>query len=518
MLYRIKLTEKDKEGCTTAMKLPQYPQSYWLNSTKPPQFPSLKEDLTTDVVIVGAGISGITLAYLLSKKGKSVVLLEAGEVLSGTTGHTTAKITCQHDMIYDEFIAHFGEKYAKQYYQANDEALKFIKQTVEEHSIDCDFQEQDAWLYTTTVDLIPDLKKEQQAYQTLGIEGELTDSTPLPFTSRAGLRMPKQAQFNPVRYLNKLLNLAVQQGVKVYEHTTAGTVDKPSYVITKEGYKIESKQIVSCSHFPFYDDQQFFFARMYAERSYALCFKPKKEYPEGMYISIDQTKRSLRSVMIDGEKHIIVGGENHATGQGICTIRHYEALEQFAEEMFGIEKIAYRWSAQDYTTLDKLPFIGMTDDHPELYVAAGYKKWGMTTGTLAGLLLEKLITGEQTPYEELFSPKRFYADPTIKSFFTYTVNTVKHLVRGKLTTSSRHPEELENGEGSVITVQGKRAGAYRNDEGQLFIVDTTCTHMGCEVEWNSGDLSWDCPCHGSRFSYQGEVLDGPADKPLHRIQ
>ncbi|MCM3634001.1 MULTISPECIES: FAD-dependent oxidoreductase [Paenibacillus] len=500
------------------MKLPQYPQSYWLNSTKLPQFPSLKEDLKTDVVIVGGGISGVTLAYLLSKKGKSVVLLEAGEVLSGTTGHTTAKITCQHDVIYDEFLSHFGEKYAKQYYQANNEALSWIKQTVTEQSIDCDFKEQDAWLYTTSVDLVPDLKKELQAYQALGIEGELTDSTPLPFKTRAGLRMPKQAQFNPVKYLNKLLELAVQQGVQVFEHTTATAVDKPSYVITKEGHKIESKQIVSCSHFPFYDDQQFFFARMYAERSYALCFKPKQEYPEGMFLSIDQSKRSLRSVMIDGEQHIIVGGENHPTGQGICTIRHYETLEQFAEETFGIEKLLYRWSAQDLTTLDKLPFIGATDNKPELYVAAGYKKWGMTTGTAAALLLEKVITGERSPYVDLFAPKRFYADPTIKTFLTYAGNMAKHMVKGKLFASNRHAEDLENGEGSVVSLHGKRAGAYRDQEGKLFIVDTTCTHMGCEVEWNSGDLSWDCPCHGSRFSYQGEVLDGPADKPLHRIQ
>lgn len=511
------LTKKAKKGAPV-MKLPQFPQSYWLNSAELPQFPSLKEDTKSDVVIVGAGITGITLAYLLAKRGKSVIIIEAGEVLSGTTGHTTAKITCQHDVIYDEFISHFGKERTKQYYEANKEALHFVKQLIDEHSIECDYKEQDAWLYTKSVDEIPKLKQEYSAYEALGIDGELTDSSPLPFTVRAGLKMPKQAQFNPVQYLVKLLDLAIQQGVKVYEHTTAATVDKPSYVITKEGKKIESEHIVSCSHFPFYDDQQFFFARMYSERSYAICFKPKQPYPGGMYLGIDDPKRSLRSVTIDGEEYVIAGGENHPTGQGICTIKHYEAVEQFAEQAFGIEKIMYRWSAQDYTTLDKLPFIGATDHDPKLYVASGYKKWGMTTGTLAALLLDKTISGEQSPYEELFSPKRFYADPTVKTFLTYAGNMVKHMVKGKLEAVTRQPEELEAGQGSVVSVDGKRAGAYRDHEGQLHIVDTTCTHMGCEVEWNSGDLSWDCPCHGSRFSYQGEVLDGPADKPLKRIQ
>lgn len=509
-----------------AAQLPQFPHSYWLDSAASPHFSSLTQDETADVAIVGAGITGITLAYLLAKRGLNVVLLEAGKILSGTTGHTTAKVTCQHGLIYDELIAHFGVEQARQYYAANEEALQWIAGTIKEHDIDCSFQEDSAWLYTRSVDYIPDLEKEMRAYEKLGIHGQLNESSPLPFSIRAGLSMNKQAHFNPVRYLHKLLALAIEHGVKVYEHTTAVTVEKhnaehgkTSSIVTKDKVNVYCDHIVACSHFPFYDDMQFYFLRMYAERSYAVCFKPQQSYPGGMYINIENPTRSLRPVSINGETYVIAGGENHPTGQGICTIKHYEALQQFAEQSFGVESMPYRWSAQDLISLDKLPFIGATSHDPQILVATGYKKWGMTTGTAAALLLEKTISGEASPYAGLFTPARFHADPSVKTFLNYAGNTIKHFVKGKLMESGKqHAEELERGEGSVVTVNGKRAGAYRTMEGELFIVDTTCTHLGCEVEWNSGELSWDCPCHGSRFAYDGEVLNGPADKPLQRLQ
>lgn len=501
-------------------ELPQFPESYWLNSDNLPAFSTLSEDEQTDVVIAGAGITGISLAYLLSKRGMRVVLLEAGKVLSGTTGHTTAKLTCQHHAIYDELIAHYGEEKARQYYEMNNEGFQWVKKMIIDHEIDCDFQEDDAWIYATSVDQMPVLEKEHLAYEKLGIPGKLVKESSLPFQIRLGLIMDKQAYFNPVRFLVKLLELACNQGVKVYERTTALSIENgnPPYVMTGEGHKVFAKHIVSCSHFPFHGSY-FNSFRMYAERSYAVCFKPKQSYPGGMYINMEQPTRSLRPVHINGELHVIAGGENHPTGQGICTFQHYEALQQFAEETFGVETIPYRWSAQDLITLDKLPMIGASNAKDPFYVATGYKKWGMTTGAAAALLLEKAILGEQSPYAELCTPARFHADPTVKTFLTYSGNIVKHLLKGKLLVSSElEPEELGNNEGSVVLMDGKRAGAYRDEAGNLFVVDTTCTHMGCEVEWNSGERTWDCPCHGSRFSYTGEVVNGPAKKPLTRFQ
>ncbi|TDF92804.1 FAD-dependent oxidoreductase [Paenibacillus piri] len=498
--------------------LPQFPESLWIASSSIPSFPKLTNNIKVDVAIVGAGISGVTTAYLLSKQGLKVALIEAGKMLNGTTGHTTAKITAQHDLIYNEFISHFGEEQTKLYYEANREALHFIKQTVHEHQILCDFSEEDAYVYTNSDDYEQKLAAEYSAYEALEIPGAYIKQAPLPFPTKAAVVMRNQAQFNPIPYLTYLVNDAVQQqGCQIYEHTTAVSMEKgnPATLFTKEGYRITSDYVISCSHFPFIDGGGFYFAKMHARRAYILAVKTAKPFPRGMFISAEEPKRSLRSTTVNGESMVLIAGESHKTGQGICTLQHYEALKMFGEEQLGIKEINYRWSAQDLVTLDKLPYIGQTaSDDPNILVATGYKKWGMTTGTAAALLIEKLVTGKKSPYQELFKPARFHADPSLKTFIVQNADVVNHFVSGKLGMIFKNPEELNIDEGAVVRANGKRAGAYRDQQGQLHIVDTTCTHMGCEVEWNDGERTWDCPCHGSRFSYRGEVLEGPAKKPL----
>ncbi|MFD1463102.1 FAD-dependent oxidoreductase [Paenibacillus farraposensis] len=499
---------------------PQFQESYWLTSTDIPSFPKLDGDIQVDVAIVGAGMTGITTAYLLSKKGLNVAVIDAGRILHGTTGHTTAKITAQHDLIYSEFLSHFGKEQTRLYYEANHEALQFIKQTVEEYNIDCQLKEEDAYVYTCADTYVEKIAAECKAYEELGIPGSYVEQTPLPFSTKAAIMMEKQAQFNPVPFLRYLANQVIRQGGKIYEQTTVVGVEKgnPAIVKTNDGKKITCNHVVSSSHFPFNDLNGLYFARLYAERSYVLAVKSDKIYPGGMYISAETPKHSLRSVLINGEPMVLVGGEGHKTGQGICTFQYYEALEKFAEQTFGIKEIMYRWSAQDLYTLDKLPYIGQeVSSISNILVATGYKKWGMTTSVAAALLNTKLITGEGSPYQDLFSPARFHADPDIKTFVTQNANVAKHLIAGKLEINYRKAEEFQNDEGAVIRVNGKRAGAYRDLEGALHLVDTTCSHLGCEVEWNEAERTWDCPCHGSRYSYQGEVIEGPAKKSLGKV-
>ena len=194
---------------------------------------------------------------------------------------------------------------------------------------------------------------------------------------------------------------------------------------------------------------------------------------------------------------------------------HYEALEQFGRELFPSLDIRFRWSAQDLITLDKIPYIGrISRMHPNVFVATGYRKWGMTNSTAAALLVTDLIMQRPNRYESLFSPSRFVADPSIKHFISQNADVAKQLLQGKFDQHDRKPEDVKEDEGAIVSVNGKRAGAYRDKEGTLHLIDTTCTHLGCEVHWNHGDRSWDCPCHGSRFSYKGEVMEGPAKKPL----
>ncbi|MDF2921675.1 MAG: (2Fe-2S)-binding protein [Paenibacillaceae bacterium] len=499
---------------------PDLPQSFWLASSTIPEFPSLSSDIKTDVAVVGAGITGITAAYLLAEKGYKVAVIDSGRVLNGTTGHTTAKLTAQHDLIYDSYISHFGREQSRLYYEANNEALQFVKQMVKEREIDCQYSEEDAWVYTCSEEYIEKIDSEYRAYEALGIPGAYNKQIPLPLKTLAAVVMKNQAQFNPVPFLLYLIQQILRHGGQFYSHTTVNGIEKgqPAVVKTAGGSKIVCDYVISASHFPFNDISGFYFARLHAERSYVLAAKTAAKYPGGMYLSAEDPKRSLRSVQIHGEPMVLIGGEGHKTGQGICTFQHYEALREFGKTELGLEKIAYRWSAQDLYSLDNLPYIGQElAGVPNLFVATGYRKWGMTTGIAAAILLSKLIHGEESPYEDLFAPVRFHANPSIQTFVIQNANVAKELVAGKLGMIHRTVEELQIDEGAVVRINGKRAGAYRDMEGALHLVDTTCTHLGCEVEWNEGERSWDCPCHGSRFSYEGNVLEGPAKKALGAV-
>ncbi|MFD0959818.1 FAD-dependent oxidoreductase [Paenibacillus chungangensis] len=507
---------------TESNALPKFPESYWMDSVHGmTSFPKLSQSIDTEAVVVGGGITGITTAYLLARAGLKVVLLEADKLLHGTTGHTTAKITSQHDLIYDMLIKKAGKEKAALYYQANRDAMQFILHTIEQYDMDCGLSVEDAYVFTNSVDYIPDLESEMNAYSALGIEGEFVDSIPLSIPAKAAVRMNKQAQFHPLRYLSTLIREIVKEGVDIYEGTTAVDVQKGSLpqVVTSEGHTVTCKYVVSCSHFPFYDGGGFYFAKMYAERSYVLGIKTEAEFPGGMYISAEEPKRSIRSAaMEDGSKLLLIGGQSHKTGQGICTINHYEMLGQYAVRHFQLQEIAYRWSAQDLITGDDMPYIGrITESSPNIFVATGYKKWGMTSGTAAAMLISDLIMGRQNPYEQLFAPSRSMSLGTLKNLAVENADVAKHLIAGKLGMTYRTMEELGEDEGAIVRVQGRRAGAYKDSDGKLHLVDTTCTHMGCEVEWNDGDRTWDCPCHGSRFSISGEVIEGPADKPLKTI-
>jgi glycine/D-amino acid oxidase-like deaminating enzyme/nitrite reductase/ring-hydroxylating ferredoxin subunit len=498
-------------------KIPQFPKTYW-REIELPTFQKLTEDIAVDVAIVGAGITGITAAYLLSKEGLKVAILEAGSVLNGTTGHTTAKVTAQHGLVYDEFINHFGEEKARLYFESHMNAIQFVESNVTEKGIDCDFSKEDAYIYAVTDEYKEKLETEWEAYKRLEIDGALKDTIPFNIEAKAALMMKNQAQFHPLKYLKVLLDDAVNAGCMVFENTTATDIeddDLQPKVVTKSGFKVTCNQVIIASHFPFYDLPGLYFARMYPDRSYAIGIKTDKEYPGGMYISADSPTRSIRYTPINGEKLIIIGGENHKTGQGIDTIQHFEALEAFAEEVFGIKEYDYRWSAQDLVTLDKLPYIGpITSAREHILVATGFKKWGMTTGTVAGRLLADYVVNNENPYKELYSPSRFHADPDLKSIVSTNVDVAKHLIKGKLEIIPGDLDDLTDGEGSAVMYNGKRAGAYKDENGKLYIVDTTCTHLGCECEWNHAEKTWDCPCHGSRYAYSGDVIEGPAKKAL----
>lgn len=503
--------------------LPQFPKSIWRDSTDLPSFPKLAENHMTDIAIVGAGITGITTAYLLTKAGYKVTVLEAGEIFGGTTGFTSAKITAQHGMIYQDLVKHFGEEQARLYFKSNSEALEWIIATAGELDLSCGITREDAILYADSGDekTLKQLEAEFKAYEKLGLPGDWLDNVSLPLMAGGAIKLPGQARFHPLHYLKGLLQAFLDMGGTVYEHTMIGEkVDKEGgLTLHTEGgqYSIKCRHAVSASHFPFYDGGGLYFSRLHAERSYCLAIQPETDYEGGMYLSAGEPRRSLRAVEWGGERLVIVGGDNHKTGQGICTFGHYENLELFAGELLGIKGIPYRWSAQDLITLDKVPYIGKVSGEEEIYIATGFAKWGMTGGTLAAHIITDQILRQENPYSELYDPSRFKANPSFKNFIVQNANVAKELVAGKVEIVHKKTRDLGPDEGAVVFHDGKRAGAYRDSEGKLHLVDRTCTHMGCECEWNDGERSWDCPCHGSRYSYEGDVLEGPATLPLTKL-
>ncbi|MFC3040520.1 FAD-dependent oxidoreductase [Virgibacillus xinjiangensis] len=502
--------------------LPDHSASYWRKDKISKIFPPLKENIKADTTIIGGGMTGILAAYMLAREGKNVVLLEGSSLLDGTTGFTTAKVTAQHDVMYSQLIEMHGEEQAGFYYDAQVEAMDEIRAIIDRHEIDCDFKYQDAILHAGTGQGKRMLKKEKHAYDMIGIKGELTDQTSLPFHTEKALIMKDQAHFHPVKFLEAIVKEVEKSGGRIYENTTALSTessDEGMTVKTKGGYDVQCRHAIMATHFPFDDKKGFYFSRLHPNRSYTLAVKTEKNIPDGMYLGIDQPSFSMRHAEMGGEKIAIFGGEGHKTGKSIDTLQHFENIRRFVDNYYGIKEVLHRWSAQDLTPPDEVPYIGQAvTGQPGLLVATGYKKWGMTNSMAAATLLRDLILGKENRYKELFAPTRTHLKKeTGKAILKELADDGAQMMKSHLKRREKHVDELKNGEGAIVSIKGKRTGAYRDEQGELHLIDPTCTHMNCGVDWNNGEKSWDCPCHGSRFSCTGEVIEGPAVEPLKKL-
>ncbi|MFP7477507.1 FAD-dependent oxidoreductase [Terribacillus saccharophilus] len=490
----------------------QKPSSYWRNSTDMPTYSALEKDLDTDVLVIGAGIAGITTAYELTKRGRSVVLIEGREIISGTTGYTTSKLTAQHDIIYQGLIERYGEETAKKYFQANLRAINYVKDTAAEHGIDCEFEEQEAYIYTQLDEGVETIEKEVEAYRKLQIDGYLADTMPLDIPIKAAAVMRQQAQFHPVKYLVGLLKEIELRGGSIYEQTLAVSFDTESrpVVQTENGHTITANHVVSATHFPVQVENQYFSSNMNPKNSYGIAIKSKKPYPDGMYISLESPKRSIRSLRKGDDHYVLVGGESHVTGDGSSILDRYERIYQFAEEQFGVEELYEHWSSHDLLTTDQLPFVGkVSDDAPGIFTATGFGKWGLSNGVAAASLLADLIEGKDNEFADVFKIGREMEEAEAVSIGEDDVNRISNEAVLK-------PDDLPIGKGAILEKKGQTMAYYRDEQGELHEMSASCTHNGCPVSWNDADHTWDCSCHGSRFTAVGEVVEGPALRALDR--
>ena len=505
---------------STSQSIENYLKSYWIASTPGTNYPTLNEDIKVDVAIIGGGIVGITAGYLLKKAGTKIAIIEASHIVQGTTGFTTAKITSQHHLVYDKIIASMGMNIAKQYADANEGSIGFIEDTANKLNIDCDFQRLPAYMYTKEQKYIKEIEKEAEAALKLGIKVKCIDKLPINLDIKSALIFENQAQFHPRKYLLPLAKTIPGDGSHIFENTEAVEIEKGNLItiITDKGKKILASKVIIASHFPCYDGMGLYLARLKPQRSYVIATSIKEKFPKGMFINVEDPGRSLRA-QNDGENQLVlVGGEGHKTAHGDSFKIHYDNLEKFAQSVFSVKDTLYKWSAQDYITLDNVPYVGkLTSQEENIYVATGFGEWGMTNGTAAARLLADKILGKDNPWEEVFNPSRPFSSVAYKRLFTENFDVVKELIISKI-KSGDDEINIKCSEGRIVELDGNKYGAYKDDEGTLHLVDITCTHVGCELKWNDAEKSWDCPCHGSRFTYDGEILEGPATHKLNHYK
>ena len=475
-------------------------KSVWSESCKFRKREALNKDIKTNVLVIGAGIAGILTAYMLKQKGRDVVLIDAAEIASGNTKNTTAKITSQHDLIYSKLISEFGEEKARQYAKANELAIKKYKEIIEDKRIECDFEEKPAYVYSLNeVDV---LKEEVEAAKNLGIDAEFVQEANLPFKINGAVKFNNQAQFNPLKFLKGISNELV-----IYENTRALEI-KENLVVTSRG-NITANNIVVATHYPIMNAPGYYFMKMHQERSYVLALENTSEI-DGMYIDLNKEGYSFRTY----NNLLLLGGISHRTGENEEG-GSYDELRKVAKRLYPKAKEKYYWSAQDCMTIDGIPYIGRySSETPNIYVATGFNKWGMTSSMVSAMIISDMILEKENDFSEIFSPRRFDLSLSINNIANYLIETAKNFIAQKVYIPSSEIEHIKNGHGGIIEYNGEKVGVYKNKEGKEFFVSTKCTHLGCQLSWNSDELTWDCPCHGSRFDYKGRLIGSPATKDL----
>lgn len=494
-------------------------KSYWISSVEGlrKNYDKLDGDENVDVCIIGGGLTGLTCGYYLSKLGKKVIIVEKDKIMNHTSGNTTAKITSQHGLFYDYLIKSQGKEKAKQYLEANEQAIKNIHEIIEEEKIDCDFEWQDAYVFTEDENEVDKIFNEVEAVNSLGFNAEFVENIEINKKILGAIKFKNQAGFNPCKYGLALADSIEKNDGKIFENSKVidfKTNFENYEVITEEG-KIIADKVIIASHYPIINFPGFYFFKMYQETSYLVAFEVDEELFNGMYISSGNTSVSFRTANYNNKKILIVGGSKHKTGEKIDLKNSYKYLENIAKSLYPSAKPIYYWNTEDTISLDKIPYIGeFSNLIPDVYVATGYKKWGMTTSNVAANIIVDKIMGKENSYEDVFKSTRLKPIKNYKELGNMIKQTSFSLIINKLNKSNNLIKDIEKGDGKIVEIDGIKVGVYKDEKGRFYAIKPNCSHLGCELSWNNLDKTWDCPCHGSRFNYEGKSIYEPSIKDL----
>ncbi|MFF3942913.1 FAD-dependent oxidoreductase [Streptomyces phaeofaciens] len=496
--------------------------SHWLETAPPGDpAPPPSGDLTVDVAVVGAGIAGLSTAWELVRQGREVAVLEAGRVAAGVTGHTTAKLTALHTLVYDHLRRTRGPEVARLYAVSQTAAIRHASEIVDELGIDCEWEETAACTYAEDPRRAGALRAEAEAAREAGLPAEFVTETELPFAVAGAVRVSGQAQFHPRKYLLALTDDLRRRGGTVYENTRVVGLSEgePCVLRTDAGAAVRAGEVVIATHYPVFD-RALLFTRLSPRRELVVAATIDEDRaPRDMYITPERATRSVRSAPYrDGRRLLIVTGEHFVPGTGDAEER-FARLSGWADDRFAGLTFTHRWATQDNDSTDSVPLVGPF--HPgsrHTYVATGFGGWGMSGGIMAGRLLSDLINGRAVAWDHLYDPRRLA--PVVRegvSLLKHQAQVARHFLGDRLShLTGPAPDDIPPGHGAVVRLGTRQYAVHRDESGSLQAVSARCTHLGCIVSFSHAEQAWECPCHGSRFTPDGRVLQGPAVRPLEK--
>lgn len=499
--------------------LPGEHRSLWTTDSLARSHGPLEHDLHVDVAVVGGGIVGVTTALLCREAGLSVAVLEARTIGSGTTEGTTGKITSQHDLFYAEGVRTHGEEAMRTYAEANQAAIALFRDMTERHGIDAYATPAPSYVFTREESQVDAIAAEANTAAELGLPARFVTELDLPFEILAAVEFADQLQVHPGRLVHGLASAIEGEGCTVHEHSRVIDITEQGgrAVVRTSSATVTADHVVVATLLPILD-RGLEFARTRPSRSYGIAVTVDGSVPTPMYISAESPKRSLRHYHGELGTYLVVVGDGHDTGEGTDLSAHWQSLIDFAQAHFPVTSVAYRWSAQDFYPADGIPYVGRLRFSDHVQIATGFRKWGLSNGMVAAQIMRDTIVGKDNPWADVFSARPLESPAGIVETVKDNIEVAKHFVGDRVGLSGRDAvDDLAPGQGVVIRHEGRPLAVCRDADGGVSAVSGICSHLGCLVAWNDAEASWDCPCHGSRFSPHGSVLTGPTRKPLERV-